>query len=176
MDVVLIGKKDGITHILFIESKFLEYNNNTKNNLSKSYKHRNRWYDIDVNWNQIIDSIPQTKGYQEGIKQTITHLFGIHSLLSGEPCKALKDLNISECKVKFINLIFSPSDNFIESKAYEKYKNLSREFINSIRDVTGLKVIPEWVSYTELWKEIKDQYPQHLREYLQNKYMKFAKE
>ena len=180
MDVVLIGGKK---HLLFIESKFTEYTVTREFNFkSSSYKKSDRWYNKDINWNEIVEYVPEKKyKYKEGVKQLITHLFGIHNQFTEEICDTFTNIGIDNLKsvdLKFITLIFEPSkEKFMEEhEAFEDYKNLFKDFIVKIKKINGLKVFPEWVSYSEIWEEMKKQgqMPKGLEDYLWKRYMQFA--
>lgn len=176
MDVVLIGEKEGKTHVMFIESKFLEYVDNKKSELSKSYENENKWFVKNVDWLNIIKAQPSTKGYHEGIKQAVTHLFGIHNLLINHVnVAALKLVNIEKTSFEFVNMIYEPSESYEESNSYDNYKTLYSEFVDKIKDVSGLKIIPQWISYSEWWKDTENQYPKDLRSYINERYMRYAK-
>lgn len=175
MDVVLTGEKDDKTHVMFIESKFLEYVDNKKSELSKSYSNKNKWIASNVDWTKIIKAQPTTKGYHEGIKQTITHLFGIHNFLVNHNIPALASIDIDKTSFEFVNMIYEPNETFEESNSYKAYKDLYSEYVKSIKTVKGLQVVPQWISYSEWWEETKIQYPEALRSYIEEKYMKFAK-
>ena len=83
MDIVLSDKEH--KHLLFIESKFTEYCETKKWDLSDSYKNENS-FNNDVRWDEIIkkikDAVKSSKSckYKDGIKQLTTHLFGIANL------------------------------------------------------------------------------------------------
>ena len=173
MDVVLLGKKDEVPYILFIESKFLEYTQNSQFELRDSYKDGNRWYDSSVDWNAVIESVPKEKGYLDGIKQTITHLFGIHSTIATHDCKSLSGFDWDNGKYKFINCIFKPNSEYAERKAYDDYEKIYRKYISKVNN-KGLKVVPEWFSYTDIWHFINPQISEQLRDYLCKRYMKYS--
>lgn len=178
MDVVLIDKDN--KHILFIESKFTEYTKTEKFNLSESYRNKNKWYYKNAALGKIARYVPgENYKYKDGVKQLITHLFGIHSQFN-EPCEKFKNVGIKDFKnvnlnLKFITLIFEPSkDHFKDDHdAYDDYKKLFDDFRNQIQDV-GLKVVPEWKSYSNLWEIMKEQMPKNLKDYIWERYMKFA--
>ena len=76
--------------------------------------------------------------------------------------------------MKFITLIFEPNKRFEdEHKAYANYKKLFENFRDNIKNV-GLKVVPEWKSYSNLWEIMKEQMPKDLKDYLMKRYMNFA--
>lgn len=177
MDVVLIDKDK--KHLLFIESKFTEYTETKGFNLSrKSYSDKNKWYNTNVKWEDIVKYNPDGRyKYKEGVKQLITHLFGIHSQFV-ELCDTFKNvgINFETAELKFITLIFEPSEEQFkeEHNAYVKYNELFKDFRDKIQNV-GLKVVPEWKSYGELWNKMEKQMPEELKGYLWERYMKFAK-
>ena len=178
MDAVLIGKdKSEKPYVLFIESKFLEYTENKSFELSDSYNNpTNRLnHKNDDFLSGLIDAVPKNqKGYLEGLKQIITHLFGIQGFLNGEKCEALKDIDIPNTNFEFATMVFEPEQGFEESPKYESYRALFKEFNNKIRKMPNLKG-PQWISYSEWWEKVKGQYPKDLQEYLQEKYMNLAK-
>jgi hypothetical protein len=175
MDVVLIGKKGGKMHLMFIESKFLEYVDNKKSELSESYSNKNKWLVTNVDWIKIIKAQPMTNGYHEGIKQAITHLFGIHSFLLKNNVSELKLVDKEKTSFEFVNMIYEPDNSYEEFESYEKYKTLFNEFVKKIKDTNGLQIIPQWVSYSEWWKDTNEQYPEELRSYIYTRYMQYAK-
>ena len=197
MDVVLISKDK--KHLLFIESKFLEYTEAKSFKLSESYYQDEKRFikKDDVDWEKLLYNHDSEEykpdgcyKYKEGIKQLITHLFGIHGLVydnnktrsyAKEHCDTLKEVFNSKQQIdfKFITLIFKPNkDEFREEYgSYEEYKGLFKLFVDRIKDekVRGLQVIPQWVSYSTMWKEMKDQIKEkELRAFLWERYMRFA--
>lgn len=174
MDVVLIDKDKN--NLLFIESKYTEYLETKPFKLSSSYQHEDKWINQDVDWSKIVNYKPERKyKYKDGIKQLITHLFGIHSQFK-ETCEKFNGINFESVNMKFITLIFEPSKEEYkeEYNAYADYYNLVEDFRNNIKGAKGLKVTPEWKSYSELWAAIKNQMPEDLKDYLWERYMKFA--
>ena len=175
MDVVLIDKEKN--NLLFIESKFTEYIKSEKFKLSDSYHNEYKWINKDVEWSNIVKYEPVGKSeYKGGIKQLITHLFGIHSQFV-EPCDKFKKIGIdfNSVNLKFITLIFEPQKDYKEEhEAYEHYHSLVNDFSGKIEKVKGLKVVPEWKSYSDLWNVMKDQMPKDLNDYIGNRYMQFA--
>jgi len=181
MDVLLIDK--GKKHLLFIESKFTEYTVTREFNFKRrSYERRDKWYNKDIDWNEIVKYVPDKKyKYKEGVKQLITHLFGIHSQFTEVICDTFTKNGIDNFKsvdLKFITLIFKPSkEKYTEEyNAYMDYKKLFEDFVGKIKKTNGLKVLPEWVSYSEIWEEMKKQgqMPEGLEYYLDERYMRFA--
>lgn len=175
MDVVLIDEDK--KNLLFIESKFTEYFETKKFELSDSYQNKEKWINTKVDWFEIVNYKPKREfKYKEGIKQLITHLFGIHSQFV-EPCDKFEKIGIdfNSVNLKFITLIFEPKKDYKEEhEAYEHYHSLVNDFSGQIEKVKGLKVVPEWKSYSDLWNVMKDQMPKDLNDYIGNRYMQFA--
>ena len=102
MDIVLSDKEH--KHLLFIESKFTEYCETKKWDLSDSYKNENS-FNNDVRWDEIIkeikDAVKSSKSckYKDGIKQLTTHLFGIANLCNDEALAWFKKNNILQLVV-----------------------------------------------------------------------------
>lgn len=179
MDVVLLDKNQ--KNILFIESKFLEYTETKKFKLSKSYEEKNKYYNQDKKdvLREIVNYKPTGK-YEEGMKQLITHLFGIYGLLSEDKkatnfCNALGDIRSLE--IKFITLVFEPEDGEFQTEHddYDNYFNMFDDFRSKLIAIEGLDVIPQWFSYSDLWKEMNGQISPALKEFLLKRYMRFAK-
>ena len=175
MDVILINEDR--QRILFIESKFTEYMETRKFDLSDSYKDNSKWYNKSVDWSKIVNYNAESKfKYKEGIKQLISHLFGIHSQFV-DPCERFKKIGIDfkSVNIKFITLIFEPSTKYEkEHKDYNNYYELVEDFCSKIKNVNGLKVVPEWKSYSELWNVMNNQMPKDLKDYLWERYMQYA--
>jgi hypothetical protein len=173
MDVVLIDEDK--KNLLFIESKFTEYFETKKFELSDSYQNKEKWINTKVDWFEIVNYKPKREfKYKEGIKQLITHLFGIHSQFV-EPCDKFNGIYFNSVNLKFITLIFEPQKDYKEEyEAYKHYHSLVNDFSGKIEKVKGLKVVPEWKSYSDLWNVMKDQMPKDLKDYLWQRYMKFA--
>ena len=80
--------------------------------------------------------------------------------------------------MKFVTLIFEPAQRFKdEYTAYQNYERLFVNFTNFISKIknAGLKVVPEWKSYSEFWEIMKEQMPKDLNDYIFKRYMQFAK-
>lgn len=186
MDVVLIDKE--CKNILFIESKFTEFFDPKPWKLSDKYTKGNA-YNKDVDWDYIITEIKKKLKeyrYKEGIKQLTTHLFGIANLCKKKALDWFNTNNslrldepFSKYSVKFINLIFEPQKESFnnEHNSYEKYKELFGEAQKVIDDRikigdNSLNII--WKSYTDLWEVMKNQINKDLRDFLWQRYMRFA--
>ena len=189
MDIVLSDKEH--KHLLFIESKFTEYCETKKWDLSDSYKNENS-FNNDVRWDEIIkkikDAVKSSKSctYKDGIKQLTTHLFGIANLCNDKALAWFNDKknNILQLEkpfdVKFINLVFEPQkENFNdEHDNFDKYRTLLENVIkivdNKIKmEKKSLKI--EFLTYTDLWNLMKNQIDKDdLKDYLWQRYMQFA--
>lgn len=182
MDVVLEGNVDVKRHLLFIESKFLEYCKNGKCKLSDSYFNEENWYNSDVRF--LIDSVKsfRTKqnGYCEGLTQNITHLFGLYGLANenarnwfNKNYAGEKIDDFQNVKIRFANFIFEPNEEFEEHEAYVNYENLFEAFVRNFLDN---KMKPEWYSYSDIWNKMKDQIrDEKLVEFIETRYMQYVK-
>ena len=194
MDVVLTDKEH--KHLLFIESKFTEYCETKKWDLSDSYKKENA-FNNNIEWDEIIKEIREevinckTCKYKDGIKQFITHLFGIANLCNDKAIKWFNDHNefsLSKLQnyssVKFINLIFEPKEHDFKEE-YESYKCYQSLF-KKVQDMIKGKIIIGqnpleiiWMSYSKLWNNkniegLNKIDEGELSKYLWQRYMQFA--
>lgn len=201
MDVVLEGvSSDGKHSILFIESKFTEYFKNEKEQMKKmgvTYNKPDRYFiDNGKKWSDLIKSYREeavkksNSGYYDGIKQEICHLIAISNLRTDAGICAyntLKDKMRDEydCYMPnisngddfvFINLLFKPRKDFKEEiGAFNKYEKLYADLKKDASNLIGGKSIDmKFLTYGELWKEIKGQMPQGQMDYFDKKYMKFS--
>ncbi len=134
--------------ILFIESKFLEFLDNNKMNLSTSYSQEKNYYPNLKEINSIIKTVDFLhkdeifkSGYNYGIKQAFCHLLGIHNIASNESAKQVfqkmhfgkpEQIIASAKEYKLLNLVYKPKnqdasifcDKYINKLEYLK-KNLS---------------------------------------------------
>lgn len=195
MDVVLKGEKGEKDSFVFIESKFLEYTGSEKFDLSESYKTQGKYYENYGAWPKRIetweDKIKRNEivsKYQGGIKQSFCHLIGLTNLNdkraldwfntnnSKHEIKLHID-NIDDIDICFANVIFEPSnkDYGKENSLYNLYKE---DYDCFIKLLTGTNYEPKWLSYSSLWKDMREQlekYDGKRVEYLQGRYMQFAK-
>ena len=200
MDILLIGKKkrERKIHLLFIESKFLEYLENKEYKLGISYENPQKWQDKDTNWmgflkevrKKCVDEESICK-YKEGIKQGVSHIFALSNLahknenaisylLRNNKCLG-HDLNAESIKgadIHFINLIFEPSEKCFtdERKKFKDYETLYNKFMNIVKGHTCIN--PTFMTYSELWQMAQNQIMKvnngHLHQYLNDRYMRFA--
>lgn len=198
MDIVLDGTdKDGKRVLLFIESKFLEYTNFDKMELSDSYLKPENYYGNP--WNEVakklIEETKDTKHYNGGLKQSFCHLVALNALHNEKALawfntnNVLKIANINDVKIRFMNAIFCPSKDF--DAEYEKYLDYSKhyewfmDFIKNtksysvqpdfIKITKSYSVQPEWFNYSQIWQQMKSQIKEQERiDFLQRRYMNFA--
>lgn len=191
MDVVLDGTKNGKRILLFIESKFTEYTNNCSFELSNSYKDEGKWFSgaRNIEWSKLIDFSKKItkapKMYGEGIKQGITHLFGITSLKDSDALmffnnnNKLKIDDLDNIQIEFANVIFEPSCDYKDEHAsYESYKSAYEKFSNKADNLGLIK--PHWITYREVWDEMKSQIPEEnfgkeYFDFIENRYLRFSK-
>ncbi len=186
LDALLIGKKNGRTQLLFIESKFLEYTYNDKFKLSNRYDDINRWYVPETEAKELKDALKLARQqahkvyYGYGIKQTITHLFGIIGLKDSFNFKDFKEkYGLSENCIKevdchLLNILFKPNTKYSdEIKRYVDYnRNYNTIFNNSDANTTYIDGISlSTMTYGEIFKNMANI---DLKEYLYNRYMKYA--
>lgn len=208
MDVVLvgkkkIGKKKSRICILFIESKFTEFLSRREFNLSKSYLDSKNCFESEQakelckclkdNYDQILADC--SVGYGEGVKQGITHLYGLMNLDNNEAFEYFKNQfpynsliqelsEISDAETKFINLLFEPKSSFRED--HMSYNNYKKLYDNLIGKLAPKKY--EVVSYSDLWEGKKgkeqtdnpglktqiNEFDTCLKDFLWQRYMRFA--
>lgn len=186
MDVVLLGKKGKETHVLFIESKLSEFFKNTDFKLSNSYNEISSYFEKESELEKFIESVRDKvndcSGYLDGVKQGVTHIFGIFNVLNNNVAydffktqikyhKYSSIISESKNKLKahFVNLLF----DFQSDDNYKQYKKLYEETViesshNLIDDVKVMR-------YSELWNAMKDHIDDNdLKNYLWQRYMRFA--
>lgn len=184
MDIVLEGTdSNGKRHLLFVESKFTEYLENRKFNLSDSYKKEENWYNKEFDWSYIIEKAEElcpNKCYGEGIKQALTHLFGISGLYGDKKALVffnkgmLKIEDIENVNIQFANFIFEP-DAEVFTEEHEAYMNYKRLYAKFIRVLPEGIVKPSFLSYSDVWQIMKPQITDiQLTEYIEKRYMRFA--
>jgi len=177
LDALLIGKKDGKTHLLFIESKFLEYaEGGSKFELSKRYSYNENWIvDESGDLAKLITEAEHKPelAYGDGIKQAITHLFGIRGLKNDvknnfsvfKKSYNIEASKISDCNVELLNLVFCPKPEYDEREKYDKYKADYNDIIIDKVPYVG------WEDYRFVFNQIGNS---GLKEFLQKRYMQFA--
>ena len=179
MDIVLTNNENN--DILFIESKFLEYLNSKKFSISETYQKTDSYYCFGEEWNSLISCYKDKNDkhqYYEGIKQEITHMIALNNWAIGKTeIGELKKYN--EYKdVRFINLVFEPcqQDYVEEHNAFSNYK----ELYDCLRDkLIENGLVPQgmqlsFMSYSDLWPNVKKCISEELMQYLLEHYMKFA--
>ena len=184
MDIVLTNDNNDI---LFIESKFLEYLNLGKFDISDTYKREGAYYCNGKNWCTFISSLKtsEKKQYWGGIKQEICHLIGLTNWINEKT--TIEDVKFDKGKdIRFINLVFEPNEQYEEHEDFKKYRNLYYHLHEELQNYhlheepqkKGL--IPDDIkmsfkSYSDLWSDISDCVSEELKAYLYNRYMNFAK-
>lgn len=190
MDIVLDGtNKDGKRVLLFIESKFLEYTNFDKMELSDSYLEPNNYYVnyVDYPWNKVAESLIEktkdTKHYNGGLKQSFCHLVALNAiknpmaltLFNNNKNNDLKIENLTGIEIRFMNAIFCPSEDYEEYERYCDYENHYKRFMQLIETNAPHSVQPKWYNYSQIWNVMKTQIKDPKRiEYIQHRYMDFA--
>ena len=193
MDVVLVGESACRERIfLFLESKFTEHFYSKKFDLSESYEKPCKYYPgADEVWPDIIKKVRGNysnrteDGYYDGIKQNICHLIALGNLFHDD--NAIRYLNEENPEfefrkgdtVIFSNIIFRPQSKFsIDAPRCDEYEKLLKDFweLEDLANVlSGIKHVAKgYLTYSDLWGECGDQFPQELRRYLQRRYMDFA--
>lgn len=193
IDVVLLGKniKTGKKVILFLESKFSEYITGTgKIEVSESYFKTDRYsapiYEsIDkeeyFDFNKK-DGFYNSKKYNEGIKQMISHYYGIRNFMkkpadNEDVYKNIRDYEAEEIILGEILFDNFAKDNKLEEKLKDYKKDYSKlaKIINEQyeKDETKpenieFKVWPKSLSYSELEEYISD-FPKIKKFYFGNK-------
>lgn len=183
IDVVLLGKniKTGKKVILFLESKFSEYITGTgKIEVSESYFksdccsapiYESIEKDESFDFNKK-DGFYNSKKYNEGIKQMISHYYGIRRFMKREFFDDNEDVykNIREYGAEEIILGEILFDNFAkDNKLEEKLKDYKKAYsklakiINDQYDIDKtkpenieFKVLEKSLSYSELEEYISD--------------------
>lgn len=177
MDIVL---RNSNGDVLFIESKFLEYVNGKQNEfkLGKSYFKPQKYYTKGEDWIDLISSLDTTKKsqYWEGIEQEIKHLIAITNWLEGKTEVGGVWYN-GVSNVRFINLVFEPKESYSEHISFVEYRDRYDELHASLE---SHKLIPkclgmEYMTYSDIWPFIERVLPKPLKEYLETRYMVFAK-
>lgn len=195
IDVVLLGKniKTGKKVILFLESKFSEYITGTgKKEVSQSYfKSGSPSFPIyDFIANNNIFNFNKEKGfcdsekYNEGLKQMISHYYGIRNFMEGDFFKDNEDVykNIRDYEAEEIILGEILFDNFAkDNKLEDKLKNykddysklaeiINKEYKKDEKKPENIefKVLEKSLSYSELEEYISD-FPKIKKFYFGNK-------
>lgn len=198
IDVVLLGKniKTGKKVILFLESKFSEYITGTgiiKASKIESYFKTDRYsapiYEsIEkkaeyINFNKK-DGFYNSEKYNEGLKQMISHYYGIRRFMKGEFVDDNENVynNIREYGAEEIILGEILFDNFAKDNKLEdklkKYKEdyselaeiINKEYKKDEKKPENIefKVLEKFLSYSELEEYISD-FPKIKKFYFGNK-------
>ena len=184
VDVVLLGKnKDGKKVILFIESKFSEYitgitKSGNKYEIGKSYFKKNCFSEpiylktidelnISLEQGNEYHLIPSENKYVEGIKQIISHYYGVRNFIEGKnyekdnSClKEILDYGAEEFllgEILFDNFSNSIKDDYL--LPYEQDYSRLAEIINNQlvkENITNLKILNNSLRYSSFENFIKD--------------------
>jgi len=167
IDVVLLSKDE--IHVLFIESKFLEYLESDSTELADSYKKLDSFYADNKESEGLCKMCKSYKvqngHYNYGIKQNICHLVGISNLFNSEKAKekfkqlnakCLKESDIDIMKsgktsFSLIDVLFVPNDEEAIKK-YIEYENDITEFVDGVPEELK-RYIPETfvMNYREIY-------------------------
>lgn len=167
IDVVLLSKDE--IHVLFIESKFLEYLESDSTELADSYKKLDSFYADNKESEGLCKMCKSYKvqngHYNYGIKQNICHLVGISNLFNSEKAKekfkqlnakCLKESDIDIMKsgktsFSLIDVLFVPDDEEAIKK-YIEYENDITEFVDGVPEELK-RYIPETfvMNYREIY-------------------------
>lgn len=185
IDVVLLGKniKTGKKVILFLESKFSEYITGIgKKKVSQSYfKSGSPSFPIyEYIANNNIFNFNKEKGfcdsekYNEGLKQMISHYYGIRNFMEGDFFKKNENVykNIREYGADEIILGEILFDNFAKNSDLEKKLNNYKDDYSKLADIIKkeykkdetkpknieFKVLEKALSYSELYSELLEEY------------------
>lgn len=184
MDIVLEGERFGQRVLLFIESKFLEYTNHGKLELSEAYLMPKNYY--MGSWSDVAYELRvetrNTNHYNEGLKQSFCHLVALNALQNSKALawfnanNVLQIENLDEVEIRFTNAIFYPRNDFeAEYQKYQDYEELYRWFKKFIARIAPYSVQPGWNNYYELWRLMRDQISDINRKaFLERRYINFA--
>lgn len=187
MDVLLISRDGRIW--LMLESKFTEYLDGAKFDLSSTYSEKAGSYYSGQGgvWLEFLDRFKeygkQSDRYYGGIKQNVCHLIAIRNLVEGNPeaIKYLNDVNKLDfspetTQIVFRNLVFCPdSERFKnECERFEDYKSLWKEFATQLQHSRLKMLNVGFMTYSDLWQSLAKQIPEDLRMFLYRRYMQFT--
>ena len=174
MDVVLSNSNGDV---LFIESKFLEYDKSQSFKLSPAYDEERNYYTHGNEWVDFITNLETnaSKQYWEGIKQEICHLIAITNWMEQKTDIAEIPYN-SLGDIRFINLVFEPNKEYAEHERYMSYKKLYETFHKTLAEkrMIPMDLHVQFMSYFEMWPFIAKVIPPELESYLYSHYMAFA--
>ncbi len=195
IDVVLLGtnKKTGDKVILFLESKFSEYITKVgKKEVGISYFKEGSYsfpiYEVleenkDFDFNKKT-GFNNSQKYNEGLKQMISHYYGIRRFMNGEFMEDKEDIykDITDYDAKEIilgEILFDDFSKVDSLKEYlEKYEHdyhslatiINNQYENDQNKPKGItfKVLTETLHYSSL-KDYISEYPQIVKYYFGNR-------
>lgn len=193
VDVVLLGKnKNGKKVILFLESKFTEYitrvtKKGSKYKVGKSYFKDGTFikpiydkviseFNLELEKNKLI---PSEDKYIEGIKQMISHYYGIRNFIDKQYCETNNDslkeiLDYNAEEILLGEILFDNIPDSMKSKYLEPYKSDYSKLAKIMNDqlakdnITNFKVLENFLRYTDLinfvsnLSEVKNYYFENL--------------
>jgi len=188
IDVVLIDNE--FKHVLFVESKFLEYLKTEKADFSKSYSNESNYFSGNQNIGKLIrlvdDYRDKSGHYYGGIKQNICHLIALSNLKDKSAIKYAKEKNSelaqifnADVEYKFINLIYEPEPcEEKPKKKYDDYISLLEEFkgnlsndLKSLLTDKGISMSYSYLYKEEFEKTNSSNLPKGLLKYLRDRYI-----
>lgn len=177
LDALLIGKRGELTVLCFVESKFLEPTYNDTDEVRDGYRDESRYYTKkSKRLVSLIDAAEKAcrgNKFDYGVKQGITHLFGIDSLADEanfeKLCKkyGIAETKVDDCEVMLLNLVFEPRRNRFP-KEHEDYVRYHDLYTSVIKDT---KIPIKWMTYGELFNRVE---PDDRRMWLLQRYIKHA--
>lgn len=169
MDLVLTDEKK--RRKLCIESKFVEYLVQRKEDMSGSYCSRGSYHDeaFGDRWIPVVNRFldlqkKDPKHYWGGIKQSICHLIALNRHAADD----------SSYSYSYRELVFDPdADDFQdEHGGYNDYRDLFEGFW---KDEAANGIPTGFMSYSDIWDSIMSCCPDKGRtEYLESRYMTFS--
>lgn len=137
-------------------------------------------------WTSLISSLNTDLSgqYWGGIKQETSHMIALNNWANGKTTIEIENEKLlpynKNNDIRFINLVFEPNIKYVkEHKAFEKYKDRYEKLHKLLKDneliPSGMKIC--FMSYSNLWRSSFNDdngIPCELKQYLNNRYMKFA--
>jgi len=189
IDVVLLSKDE--IHVLFIESKFLEYLESDSTELADSYKKLDSFYADNKESEglcKICKSYKVQNGhYNYGIKQNICHLVGISNLFNSDKAKEkFRQLNTNSLEKSDMDIITSRNISFSlidvlfvpdDEEAIEKYNIYNKDitkFVDGVPEEIRGHYIPEpfVMNYREIYS-LMHGFDTETMDWLYHRYIQF---
>ena len=146
--------------------------------MRKSYYNPKAYYDDGEEWVAFIKSLKtnKKKQYWEGIMQEIRHVIGITNWVN--KFTTINGLKYNpDHDVRFINLVFNPNPKFTSdsnkfNEYYKLYIELHKQLVEQRMLPSG--IIMDFMTYGDIWSDIRAYAPSDLVSYLEKHYMQFA--